>query len=373
MSQITVVFGGQSPEHDISILTGLQVERLFAKAGREVQSFYWDRLGRWHLVGHGSEARDYLDGPPKGSQPVELRFGEESGFYRRARMGARSVEVGTAFLCLHGGLGEGGGCQTLFELLGIPYTGGDVFASALGMDKLAFAGIARSAGLEVLPRVLMDSSAEPEFEGPYILKPRFGGSSIGIEVVEDLATARVLAKKSRHLRNGAVLEPFRSDLFDLNVAFKTYPEFKTSQIERPLRSAVGGIYSYAEKYLNGAGLSGSSREMPAVISADLSDQICACSERIAAITGLSGIVRVDFLSDGTALYLNEVNSIPGAMALYLWSGEDVIKLLSDSVVEAGQRQGVGFAGSDSSGEALRAAGGIAGKLAGLRSSSIAEA
>ena len=85
-------------------------------------------------------------------------------------------------------------------------------AAALGMDKLAFAGVMTAAGIRTLPRVALTPATDGvAFGGPYIVKPRFGGSSIGIKVVEDVTTARALLRSSVHLRDGAVLEPFRPD------------------------------------------------------------------------------------------------------------------------------------------------------------------
>ena len=83
---VAVVFGGNSPEHDISILTGLQCERVLQRAGADVAAVYWDRGGEWHLVPPGTEARDYLDGAPAAATRLELRLGSEPGWYRRKGM-----------------------------------------------------------------------------------------------------------------------------------------------------------------------------------------------------------------------------------------------------------------------------------------------
>ena len=246
-----VVFGGPSPEHEISILTGLQSERVLTRAGEQVTPLYWAPTGGWFVVPLGTEARDYLEGVPSGSKPVEIRLGADPGIFVKGRLRSERLEIDAALSSLHGGLGEGGGFAGLFALLGIPATGSSVYASALGMDKLAFGGVMAASGIPSLPRVALETDVEPGFPGPYIVKPRFGGSSIGIEIVDDLAAARVVARTSAHLRAGAVLEPFRRDLVDLNISFRTAPTLEVSDLERPLRGADGGVYSYAEKYLAG--------------------------------------------------------------------------------------------------------------------------
>ncbi|WP_182111548.1 MULTISPECIES: hypothetical protein [unclassified Actinotalea] len=367
-----VVFGGPSPEHEISILTGLQSERVLTRAGEQVLSLYWGPTGAWFLVPPGTEAKDYLQGAPAGAKPVEIRLGADPGLYVKGRLRSERLEPEAALSCLHGGLGEGGGFASLAALLGLPATGSSLYASALGMDKLAFGGVMVAAGVPTLPRAALDADVDPGFEGPYIVKPRYGGSSIGIEIVDDLAAARVLGRTSTHLRQGAVLEPFRGDLVDLNISFRTAPTLEVSDLERPLRGSEG-VYSYAEKYLAGgagedAGLTNAPREIPAQVPAEVTAQAQDIARRVAVATRLTGVVRVDLLYQPQTheLYVNEVNSVPGAMALYLWASKrPAAQVLRDALVEARDAGVPAVASGFGSGAALRAAGGISGKLVGL--------
>ncbi len=369
-----VVFGGPSPEHEISILTGLQAERILTTAGDVVVPLYWAPTGSWHVVPSATEAADYLEGVPRGSRDAELVVAGSPGIRVKKRVGTERIEVDAALLCLHGGLGEGGGGATLFGLLGIPATGGSPFAGALGMDKLAFGGVVGGAGLPSLPRELLRSEVAPSFPAPYIVKPRYGGSSIGIEVVEDHAAAAALARSSAQLRAGAVVEPYRPDLVDLNIGVRTYPVVETSPVERPLRAASdsGGIYGYVEKYLSGApgtaGFMSAPREFPAILGPGVAESAARFARSVVELTGLTGILRVDLLHSPETgeLYVNEVNSIPGAMALYLWSDAvPVDRVLRDALSEAVERPFRLPSAVVSPGAALRAAGGIAGKLIGL--------
>jgi len=379
-----VLFGGPSPEHEISILTGLQAERVLTSAGHAVTPIYWSPSGEWFQVPAGTEAKDYLDAVPKGAKPVEVRLSGDSGLFVKKR----ELPIQAVLLCLHGGVGEGGGAAALFSLLGIPATGSSLFAGAVGMDKLAFGGLMEVSGIPTLRREHLSQSVEPTFAGPYIVKPRFGGSSIGIEIVEDIAAARAIAKASAHLRAGAVVEPYRPALIDLNISFRTHPSLEVTAVEKPLRSSAAGaaasdsagsdspksgLYSYAEKYLSGgagteAGLSSAPREFPAVLPAGVAEKAVAYATRVAEVTGLTGIVRVDLLLDEATseLYVNEVNSIPGAMSLYLWSPQvPPATVLMDALIEARDKRFALPASGFGAGAALRAAGGIAGKLVGL--------
>ena len=367
-----VVFGGPSPEHEISILTGLQAERVLTRAGRTVVPLYWSLTGAWFQVPAGSEAKDFLEGAPAGSKPVEVRLGADPGFYVKGRLRSERLDPTAALSCLHGGLGEGGAWAGLAGMLGLPTTGSTLYASALGMDKLAFGAVMAAAAIPSLPRVALDETVPP-FPGPYIVKPRFGGSSIGIEIVDDLAAARALARTSTHLRAGAVVEPYRPDLVDLNMSFRTAPELATSLLERPLREEGTGVYSYQQKYLAGgagesAGLTSAPRELPALVPDDVTERATAMVRRVATVTALTGVVRVDLLySPATGeVLVNEVNSVPGALALYLWADQvPAAQILTDALDEA-VRLGVPASGAGfGAGAALRAAGGIAGKLVGL--------
>ncbi len=369
-----VVFGGPSPEHEISILTGLQAERVLVAAGHRVVPIYWSPTGEWFRVPDATEAKDYLEGAPRESLPLEVRLSGEPGLYRRKRLGSEKLEIEAALLCLHGGAGEGGGGAALFSTLGIPATGSTIFAGAVGMDKLAFGGLMHAARIPSLPREAVSTLSEPSFGGPYIVKPRFGGSSIGIEIADDLDAARALAGASVHLRTGAVLEPYRPQLVDLNISFRTHPQLEISDLEKPLRGAGdSALYSYAEKYLAGgagaeAGLSSAPREFPAQVPDAVHAAARSLAERVADVTRLTGIVRVDLLLDEATgdLFVNEVNSIPGALSLYLWATKrPAAEVLVDGIVEARDKRVVFPQADFGGGAALRAAGGIAGKLVGL--------
>ena len=369
-----VFFGGPSPEHEISILTGLQAERVLTDAGHSIAPIYVAPTGAWFLVPSGTEAKDYLEGAPAKSTPLEVKVGDSPGLFQKKGLSSKQLDISAALLCFHGGLGEGGGAAALFELLEIPATGSSLYAGAVGMDKLAFAGLMINAGIPSLPRQHLSADSEPLFPGPFIVKPRFGGSSIGIEIVDDMATARALMASSPHLKNGAVIEPYRQGIVDLNISFRTYPELELTDLEKPLRGdESSGMYSYQEKYLSGggAGLTHAPREFPAQVPATVNEQAQLLARKVAEVTRLSGIVRVDLLWDPAddTVYVNEVNTIPGAMSLYLWSPKrPPAEVLSDALTESIQRRIRWPQAGFSQGVALKAAGGIAGKLLGMSGS-----
>jgi len=375
-SALGVCFGGPSPEHDVSILTGLQACRELVRQGRAVVGLYWSKTGEWYQVDPSLEAGSFVDGVPRGAEALRLATGPEGGFaLARATRGLisgakqKTLEIDVVVNCCHGGPGEDGSLQATFDLAGVRYTGPSAQGAALGMDKLAFSAVASIAGLSVLPRVLLDESSSEEqldFPGPYIVKPRFGGSSIGVEVVADLKAALACLNASVHLRNGAVVEPYREDLFDLNVAVRTWPEPQLSAIEKPERSTAGAeILGYADKYTGGEGMASAPRELPAQIPEELADRLRETALFTSRPMGTRGVARVDFLSDGSKeLWLNEVNTIPGSLARYLWVDPPVPfgELLADMVEEAIRVPAARPNATGADGTVLRTAGSIAGKL-----------
>jgi D-alanine-D-alanine ligase len=376
MAEVGVIFGGPSPEHYVSVLTGLQAAREIASSlGHTVHGLYWSLAGDWFEVAPTLEAKDFLEGTPPSAQPLRLVVGPDGGFAGESkRLGrGRPLEVSAVVVCCHGGPGEDGSLQGALDLAGIRYTGPSAAGAALGMDKLAFFGIVAAAGLPALPRQLLTpDTADVGFGGPYIVKPRFGGSSIGIAVVHDLDAARVILANSVHMANGAVLEPYRSDFYDLEVAVRTWPKLEMSAIARPLRTKGAGgaagepeILGYADKYLGGEGMASAPRELPALLAGELKDRLERAAATVAEISGVRGVGRVDFLSDGAELMVNEINTIPGSLARYLWVDPPLpfATLLQDLLDEARSRppQRLSSAGADNS--ILKGASSIAAKLA----------
>jgi D-alanine-D-alanine ligase len=362
-----VVFGGPSPEHDVSVLTGLQAAHELDRIGRPVTALYWSKTGEWYRVEVGLEASAFVEGVPRHAEPVQLVACSGGGFVSGGRFGrARTISTDVVVNCCHGGPGEDGSLQAAMDLAGVSYTGPTASGAALGMDKLAFSGAMAAAGLSVLPRRLLDGSVDTvDFSGPFIVKPRFGGSSIGIDVVADLDTARARLGANPHLRQGAVIEPFRDDLEDLNVAVRTWPQIDLSAIERPIRSNRSAeILDYSDKYVGGEGMASAPREVPADIPTGLAGELRSAALKVGRLCGARGMARIDFLSDGSTVFVNEINTVPGSLARYLWVDPPVSfgQMLGDMIDEALERPAVRLTAVGADGAVLRSAGSIASKL-----------
>lgn len=382
-AQPAVVFGGPSPEHDISILTGLQAVRALADDDRDPLAIYWSRAAGWHLVSNDCEPADFASGVPR--RATQLSFvAEPGGGFARSRLRRSSLDISVAINCCHGAPGEDGTLCGLFDLAGVRYTGPSASGAALGMDKLAFTATARAAGVPTLPTGHIarersldvasdDAGLGDAASGPLIVKPRFGGSSIGIEIVDDLATARALVGSAPAFADGAVVQPYLADAIDLNVSVRTWPQVELSAVERPLRpqgDSGAAIYSYTDKYLAGPeGMASAPRELPAQVPAEVTEAIRDATHKIVEPAMLLSVARVDFLCDLAAgtdgLWINEVNTIPGSLSWYLWSERKVTfgELLADMIEEAERGAQRVFSTSGADGTALASVDSIAAKLA----------
>jgi D-alanine-D-alanine ligase len=370
MSSPAVLFGGPSPEHDVSILTGLQAARALSQAGTPVAAVYWSKSAEFWEVDPAAEAAAFVDGVPRGAQPLRL-VAAGGGFVgaRTGRLGReRTLDVAVVVNCCHGGPGEDGSLQGALDAAGVAYTGPSVAGAALGMDKAAFGAAVAAAGLPSLPRVLvLPGAPEPGFAGPFIVKPRFGGSSIGIEVWEKWSDVlAAVGAGGVHWRRGAVAEPYRADSYDLNVGVRVHPRLSLSLLEKPLRSpGASEILGYRDKYLGGEGMVSAPRELPADVPDSVAKGVTEAAAAVAEVALVRGVARIDFLVEGDRWWVNEINTIPGSLARYLWVGEAEVpfpRLLSDMVDEAVRRPSARWDATGADGLALRSASSIASKL-----------
>ncbi len=364
--RVGVVFGGQSPEHDISILTGLQAARHLADSGVDVQCLYWTKSGAWQKVPVAVEAADFLEPEVNGASSAS--FGVPGGFMVGRRR-AKPLAVETVLNCCHGGPGEDGSLAALLMMAGIRVTGPGPGAATLAMDKLASAAVAESEGVPTIETALWSPESNA-LDGlparPWVVKPRWGGSSIGVEAgVEDADTVAALAHRGVG-RAGILVQPFLNGWVDLNVAVRSYPTMQCSPVERPLLGDAT-ILGYQEKYLTGsAGMESALRELPADIPAAIREEIFHYAVVLMRSMGLTGAPRFDFLWDGgSKVVFCEVNPIPGAWGTYLWreSGTEPLVLYEDLLAEAVSSPTTPYQWLPSSdGRALRQASSIASKL-----------
>ena len=199
------------------------------------------------------------------------------------------------------------------------------------------------------------------------MKPRFGGSSIGIDVVADLTTAKARLSSNPHLALGCVVEPYRADLSDLQIAVRTFPDARPSRrsSDHFAAATTAEILDYRDKYVGGEGMVSAPRELPAVMPAAQADAVRRYTNQIAEVASVRGVARVDFLASDDELFVNEINTIPGSLSKHLFVDPPIAfaQLLGDLIAEAVERPTHRYSAAGADGVVLRSATSIAAKLA----------
>ena len=354
-TRIAVFLGGRSPEHDVSVVTGLQGLAALDQTRFDTFIVYVTPQGDW-LIGPGLDERhNYLPDAALRAQlsDVTLDMAAAAGgrlVARKSRLFSRRTETpfDVALLAFHGSGGEDGQFQGLFEAANIPYTGMRTLASAVLMDKAVTKRALEGSGIPLLRQAViarpvtglpaaaaLDEAMRLANVGfPCIVKPVHLGSSIGVGKADDLDEARALLAAIFRLDAQALIEPFVANLVEYNVAVgRLGGATRCSAIERPKR--VEALLDFRQKYLSGGGsktgvgkvLGQSSQGMLSLtreINPDLPPAFANNIRRwaIAAFeaVGGSGAPRIDFLCNEVTgeVWLNEANPCPGSFGFYLW-------------------------------------------------------
>ena len=367
---IAVLFGGRSLEHDVSVVSGLQILHAIDPDPFAPVPVYIDHACRWWIGDDLWHAGAFKGGGPDRSRLTEVTLSPGFGTSTLNPVGAAALGVSRAptpvdvFVpVLHGTFGEDGCIQGLLELGGCAYVGGGVLASAAGMNKRVTKIVAAHAGVPVVPwlaceRAVLDrgpgwltelpSQVEAVFGWPVIVKPCNLGSSAGVSTaasVEELI-AGVLRVFEYDVE--ALIEPFIVNRLELNVAVAGLEQPVASVTEMPITSQSSPL-TFSEKYKRQGGKSvGSSEGMAGALRIldpeDLPVEMRAAAQRHAttvfAALGCEGISRIDFLidADRNVLFFNEINTLPGSLAFYLWSAAPhywtITELLSQLIARA---------------------------------------
>lgn len=355
---VAVFFGGQSVEHDVSVLSGLQFIEALDPERFGVLPVYVAADGRWWTGDALLKRSFYPLGPAKEKDLAPVRLGLGGGGARPRLEGPRKGLLGgkpgefpfdIAVSAIHGSKGEDGSLQGLFEFANIPYAGCPTLGSAAAMDKVFTKQVLGALGVPVLPGCVVGRPASgvhleatdlerriatdlAGYDYPYCVKPRALGSSIGVARVADADELLAALLKIFRMDSAALIEPFVANLVEYNVAVADIGgEVRTSAIERPLQA--GALLDFRTKYLAGGsggpklddapseGMVSQSRVLdPEELSDEQENLIRSSALTAREALGLAGSVRIDFLCDGQTgtIWLNEINTIPGSFAYYLW-------------------------------------------------------
>ncbi len=319
--KFAILFGGQSFEHEISIVSAVALKKvlgycefIFVSQDRKFYKISEDKL-KSSLFSSGAykkEPRLYLN---------------EDGFFQKKLFAPAFVEFDVLINLVHGGDGEDGKLAGMLEFYGIPFIGPRVEASVLSFNKRITKFLGQAAGVEVLKSDFILKSNRQDAHSkavnlgyPIILKPCRLGSSIGVSAVNNPDELDYALDVAFEFDNEVLIEPFVAGVKEYNLAGCFTDKFELSIIEEPSKKEM---LDFKQKYLDFA-------RVGKVLQADLSDEIAnkikVSFEKIYSLGFYGALIRCDFFVIENEVFLNEVNPIPGSMANYLF--EDFVGVLN---------------------------------------------
>jgi len=355
---IAIMCGGTSYEHEVSVISGIQIAQNIDRALFDPVFLYFDKQNNIFLIkDFSANKKDFLSNK---RIPVDV-VGRNNTLAIKPQKGFGStIAVDAVYLAFHGGTGESGPIQGLLEIYNVPFTAATQEGAVLAMNKAVTKEVLSHHDVPVLPWVSIQSADYQqdkeavvkeiltELSLPLILKPVHLGSSIGISIAKtEIELEQQLALAVR-TDSEILLEPALSDFTEFNVSVRSAgSELEFSPIEEPLRD--GEVLSFDDKYANGGKKGGGKgagggmelldRTIPAKISAGLADQIIDLAGKVYRGCRLSGMLRIDFMYSDGNLYCTEPNPIPGSLAFYLWEagGETFQQQITQNIQDAVSR------------------------------------
>lgn len=349
---VALIFGGRSPEHEVSIVTAHQVKAALSDK-HEVIPIYITKEGLWLTGAELNELNTFTKGNlPQSSDfdTISIQFEgspkfnvipKRSGLFNKKR----DLQIDVVFPAVHGIHGEDGSLQGLLELMNIPYVGAGVVGSSIGMDKIIMKAVLNENGLPILPYVWFTkqewnassdyivTKIEDEVKYPVFVKPAVSGSSIGVSPAKNAEELHDAIELSCRYCQRIVVEKGVENGYEINCAVMGKDNPTPSVCEQPINNA--GFLSFDDKYIHkesktesesdvASGMAGAQRKIPAPIS----DEMTLHIQRLASTTfqalDCSGVARIDFLiTADNKVYVNEINTIPGSFSFYLWEQTDL--------------------------------------------------
>ncbi|MBG9981618.1 D-alanine--D-alanine ligase [Aerococcaceae bacterium DSM 111020] len=322
--KVTVLYGGQSAEHDISILSAFNIISSLIRSNYQVDPIYIQRDGIWLK---GAEINDFLDN----ADELKLNISSENVTY--VDLAELANEKNIVFPVLHGPNGEDGTIQGFLEVLNLPYVGCGVSASANGMDKIVSKHLFSQADLPQLPYVAFTKhdweNNQEEYiqkcEGsllyPLFVKPANMGSSVGISRVDNSHELTEAVEKALKFDRRIVVEQgITAD--ECEVAVLGNSDVNISVVGRLVK--MTDFYDYEEKYINNT----VEMEVPANLPSEVVSSIQEYAYRAYKVIDGTGLARVDFfVTNNNDIYINEINTMPGftefSMYPVLWQATGI--------------------------------------------------
>ena len=351
--KVGVIFGGETVEHEVSIISAIQAMNKMDEEKYEIIPIYITKDREWYTGDMLKDIDVYQDFNliKKYSKNVVLYYKNGSYVLQNKGLFKNVVkEIDIAFPIVHGTNVEDGTLQGYLQTIGIPYVGPNVYAAVAGQDKAIMKDIWKSLDIPMTKYVWfydVDYRQTQEevikkintLDYPVIVKPATTGSSVGINVCENEDKLKEAIDEAIQYDNKIVVEEVVENLKEVNIAVMgNYEHQKVSEIEEVLSS--NKFLTFTDKYIGGGkgklkggvksvqgskGMASTSRKLPADISEKTRREVEKIAIKAFKALGSAGNSRIDFLIDEKTdkVYINEINSIPGSLAFYLWDAKDI--------------------------------------------------
>ena len=356
--KVGVIFGGETVEHEVSIITAVQAMEHINQDKYEVIPIYISKDRIWYTGAMLKDIDVYKDfNELKRYAKRVVLTKTKNGFCLQSTKGLfRRVitDIDIAFPIVHGNNAEDGTLQGYLDTVGIPYVGSRVLGSALGQDKVVMKQIFKDMKLPIVDYTWFfdsDYADDPEkiFKSvkslgyPVIVKPATLGSSVGISFVKNESQLAEAIEEAMNYDTKVVVEAAVQNLTEVNCSvFGNYSHQEASVIEEV--TSDDEFLTFKDKYVGGSkgklkgaskGMASAARIIPARISEDLEKNIKETSKKVFRALNLSGVCRIDYLIDSKTnkYYVNEPNTIPGSLSYYLWepTGKKYEELLDNMI------------------------------------------
>ncbi|WP_121021284.1 D-alanine--D-alanine ligase [Helicobacter vulpis] len=318
-----VLFGGQSYEHEISIVSAIALKEVL---GTQIGHFiFLDGARHFYLIPTKDMRSNFFANNQYKKCPKLIL--KPRGFYTQGLLGGgKQVAFSTLINLVHGGDGEDGLLASLLDFFEVPFIGPRVEACVLSYSKYLTKAFAQERGIQVLPYVFLDrheSAPLGALDFPLIAKPNRLGSSIGIRIVKETKDVDYALDETFEFDSQVIVEPFKAGVKEYNLAgcMVENGDYLFSIVEEPKKKELLG---FEEKYLD---FGRTQKVARAQISAVLEEQMRALFKRIYAPFFIGAIIRCDFFVLEDTIFLNEINPIPGSLAHYLF--EDFTNVLEN--------------------------------------------
>ena len=351
--RVAFIYGGKSPEHEVSIITAVQAMASMPKE-YEIIPIYVSKTGKLYTGDHLESIANYQNMPllEKMAEVIALPSSPEHLSLAPAKptfFNTAGKPFDVIFPCFHGGVGEGGWIQGLAEFYGVPLVGTGLTGSAIGMDKVTMKAAFDGADIKQAPYIwfyrhdwynkeaTFVKEIETHLKYPIFVKPSRGGSSIGttcakikVELIRAIDLAAAMDTR-------IVVEQGITGAREINISImgNAGNNLECSVCEEVFHEG-SGFLDFKDKYLSSIkseGMASTNRVIPAKISKTISNKIQEVGKLIFNLFDCSGLVRLDFLVKGKDIYCIEINTIPGSLSFYLWnkSGYSYPKLLDQLI------------------------------------------